>query len=225
MGLQCMGTTRTQVDITQVNIYLQEMLKMQFQVSDIINHKPTKGQLREKFIHRMVIEEFPWLRLESGILYCGDWQSTQADFLWLTNTARIGNCKMYNLNECKMFMEIKSCAKAPEFRAINKTAEQLKKRHSTKFPIRVGMFCYSTNATEQTVLKKFGFSYDRELEGYRTYQSHLDQMKNVDFMFSLNMGDDDSLSPYFVIRDYMGECTLYKNNPVIQLFFNLFRGD
>ena len=116
--------------------------------------------MREKFIHNMVTKEFPWLRVDSGILYCENWQSTQADFLWLTDTARIGICNMYDLNECKLFMEIKSCAKAIEFRAINKTAEQLKKRHSTKFPIRVGMFCYSTNATEQTVLKKFGFSYD-----------------------------------------------------------------
>lgn len=208
---------------TQIDTYLQKLLEMQFYVSDQINHKPTKGQLREKFIHQMVIEQFPNLILKSGILNSEGWQSTQADFLWLKDNARIGTLDSYDLNDCKLFMEIKSCAIASELRAIEHTGEILKEKYSAENTIRVGMFCYSTKAKEQTVLKKIGFSYDREIEGYSVYQPNLDEMKHVNFLYSLNINDDDSSNPYFVVRDYLGNCTLYQNNPVIQYFFNFFK--
>ena len=59
---------------TQIDTYLQEMLKMQFRVSDIIEHKVTKGELREKFIHQMVLSQFPNIIVKSGILCSGNWQ-------------------------------------------------------------------------------------------------------------------------------------------------------
>lgn len=208
---------------TQIDTYLQNMLKVQFQISDMIDHKLTKGQLREAFIHRLVLDEFPHLILKHGILCDGTWQSTQGDFLWLTDTARIGHLDVYDLNTCKMFMEIKSCATAAELRAIEKTSELIKEKHRGEEPIHIGMFCYSTTALEQTVLKKMGFSFDRELKSYNIYQSELDQMRHVDFLYSLNISEDPSLSPYFVVRDYMGNCTLYRDNPVIQYFLNFFR--
>lgn len=208
---------------TQIDTYLQDMLIMQFHVSNRINHKLTKGELREKFIHQMVLEQFPNLILRSGILCFGDWQSSQGDFLWLKDSARVGPLKIYDLNDCKMFMEVKSCATAPELRAIETTGVILKQKHSDETPISVGMFCYSTSAQARTVLKKFGFQYDNEIQSYSIYQPDLDQMKHVDFLYSLNISDDESETPYFVVRDYLGNCTLYQNNPVMQYFLNFFR--
>lgn len=209
---------------TQVDTYLQKLLELQYRVSEPITHKPTKGDLRENFIHRMVLEQFPNLILKKGILCSKDWQSTQADFLWLKDNARIGNLNMYDLNDCKLFMEIKSCATAAELQAIENTAEMLKARCSDERFIHIGMLCYSTTAKEQTILKKLGFWYDKEIQGYSSYRPNLDKMKHVDFLYSLNIQKDDSLAtPYFVIRDYWGSCTLYKDNPVIQYFLRLFK--
>ena len=208
----------------QDDTYLQELLALQYRVSEPITHKPTKGQLREDFIHRMVLDQFPELVLRKGILCSQGWQSTQADFLWLRDKARIGNLNIYDLNDCKLFMEIKSCATATELQAIEDTAALLKAKCSNESSIRIGMFCYSTTAKEQTVLKKLGFLYDKEIQGYSTYQAQLDKMKHVDFLYSLNIQKDDSpTNPYFAIRDYWGNCTLYENNPVIQYFFNFFK--
>lgn len=208
---------------TQIDTYLQKLLELQFQVSEPITHKPTKGKLRENFIHQMVLEQFPKLNLKSGYLYSKDWQSTQADFLWLKDTARNGLLDNYELSDCYLFMEIKSCATAAELKAIENTGALLKEKCSGKSSMLIGMFCYSTKAQEQTVLKKIGFQYDKEIQGYSSYKADLDIMKHVDFLYSLNISDDDSAVPYFVIRDYWGSCTLYKNNPVIQYFFNIFR--
>ena len=110
----------------QIDTYLQKLLELQYHVSEPITHKPTKGKLRENFIHQMVLEQFPKLILKTGILYSQNWQSTQADFLWLKDNARIGNLDSYDLNDCKLFMEIKSCATAAELQAIENTGALLK---------------------------------------------------------------------------------------------------
>ncbi len=209
----------------EVDLYIQEVLKMQYMVSNNISHRLTKGELREKFIRRVVQDEFPNLLLKSGILCEGTWQSTQGDFLWLRDGARIGNLDLYDLKDCLMFMEIKSQATAKELRAINDTAKNLKQRYTGDFPIKVGMFCYGTVVNAKTVLRKFGFTYDKEIDGYNAYAKSKDVMPNVDFIFSLNIVDDpDELtSAYLVARDFSGNCSLYIDNPVIRYFFNYFR--
>ena len=209
----------------EVDLYIQEVLKMQYMVSNNISHRLTKGELREKFIRRVVQDEFPNLLLKSGILCEGTWQSTQGDFLWLRDGARIGNLDLYDLKDCLMFMEIKSQATAKELRAINDTAKNLKQRYTGDFPIKVGMFCYGTVANAKTVLRKFGFTYDKEIDGYNAYAKSKDVMPNVDFIFSLNIVDDpdESTSAYLVARDFSGNCSLYIDNPVIRYFFNYFR--
>lgn len=209
----------------EVDLYIQEVLKMQYMVSNNISHRLPKGELREKFIRRVVQDEFPNLLLKSGILCEGTWQSTQGDFLWLRDGARIGNLDLYDLKDCLMFMEIKSQATAKELRAINDTAKNLKQRYTGDFPIKVGMFCYGTVVNAMTVLRKFGFTYDKEIDGYNAYAKSKDVMPNVDFIFSLNIVDDpDELtSAYLVARDFSGNCSLYIDNPVIRYFFNYFR--
>ena len=79
----------------EIDLYLQDILKMQHMVSDNISHRLTKGELREKFIRRLVQDEFPTLLLKSGILCADTWQSTQGDFLWLKDGARVGNLNLY----------------------------------------------------------------------------------------------------------------------------------
>lgn len=206
----------------QIDTYLQNMIQMQFKVSEPINHKVTKGELREKFIHNMVKEQFPNLTIKSGILCSGNWQSTQGDFLWLNNNARIGNLNVFNLNDCKMFIEIKSCAKTNELQKIENTSKTIKAKCSKEHHVYVGMLCYSTKAKKQTVLKNIGFAYDREIDAFQAYNKELDTMKHVDFLYSLNI-ETDKAEPYFVVRDYLGNCTLFQDNPVIQYFFNFFK--
>lgn len=210
----------------EIDSYLQEMLKLQYKVSAGITHNPTKGTLREDFIKRIIIDEFPKLHICDGILSQHDWQSTQADFLLLNGDARIGKLKIYDFTDCKFFMEIKSRASAAELMAINNTAREIKQRCQDNQRITVGMFCYSTTAKEDTVVKKFGFNYDKEIDGYSSYDKALDTMNNVDFLLSLNICDESDHVPYLISRSISGECILYRDNlgtPVIQYFFGYFR--
>ncbi|MBQ8860664.1 MAG: hypothetical protein IJ015_04970 [Ruminococcus sp.] len=210
----------------EMDLYLQELLKLQFKASKGISHNVTKGTLREKFIKQTVLGQYPKLLLKSGILIDEEWQSSQVDFIWLYDNARVGNFNLYEINDCKMFMEIKSKATHAEMLQLNQVAEEIHRRAKVQNQnnrIIVGMFCYSTDALSKTVLKKFGFKYDKDLQGFESYNSQKDIFKEIDFIISLNISDDGNSSPYMVARDLYGNCTLYVDNPVIQYFLNYFK--
>ena len=210
----------------EMDLYLQEMLALQYKASDGITNKPTKGSLREEFIKKLVLDDHPRLFLKTGILIDDEWQSTQGDFIWLKRDGRIGNMSVYELHDCNLFMEIKSSAKHSEFMDLNTVSEEIHRRAIEKNPehhILTGMFCYSTEASEKTVLRKFGFKYDKELQGYLNYDAEKDIFKEIDFLVSLNISEDNEASPYMVKRDFFGNCVLYNNNPIINNFFNYFK--
>ena len=209
-----------------IDSYLQKLLALQFEASSNISHKPTKGGVREKFIKQVVKSEIPDVTLVSGTLTHDEWESSQCDFIWLKDRARVGELPVYELSDCKMFMEIKSDAKHAEMVDLNGTAEEIHRRSreiDENARVLVGMFCYSTNANEKTVLKKFGFQYDNDFQGYCAYDSTKDIFKEINFLFSLNISEDGEPSPYIVIRDIFGNCSLYNANPVIANFFNFFK--
>lgn len=191
----------------EIDLYIQELLSLQFKASKNISHNLTKGELREKFVKQVVMSQYPNLSLKSGILIDGEWQSTQGDFIWLKENARVGNFNFYELRDCNLFMEIKSNATHKEIVHLNNIAGEMHTRVKAKDEasrIIVGMFCYTTDATDNTVLKKFGFKYDKELDGFDLYDSSKDVFKNIDFMISLNISEDGISTPYMVIRDIYG---------------------
>lgn len=205
----------------EIDAYLESLLILQYNASDFIKHKLTKGELREDFIKQVLEKEYGHLTIVNGTLIQDRWQSSQADFIHLKTDARIGSFRTFEINDCKLFMEIKSDAKKSEFVALNSTAIDIKSRCKS---IKVGMLCYTTNAKPHTVLKSFGFKFDKEIEGYNSYDESIDLYPNIDFMYSLNVSEDN-LSPYFIMRDMWGKNNLYIKPPVINNFFNLFRGD
>lgn len=209
-----------------IDSYLQNLLALQFKASKNISHKPTKGSVREKFIKQVVKSEISDVTLASGTLTHDEWESSQCDFIWLKERARVGEFPVYELSDCKMFMEIKSNVQHAELVALNTVADEIHQRSRAideNTRVLVGMFCYTTDATDKTVLKKFGFQYDKDFQGYCPYDATKDTFKEIDFLFSLNIGEDGEPSPYIVIRDIFGNCSLYNANPVIANFFNFFK--
>lgn len=198
------------------------MLALQYKASDKIKHNVTKGNLREEFLKDLLKKVYGNLSIEKGIIVKEKWQSTECDFILLKEGARKGDFKVYDLSDCKMFMEIKSRAKKAEFDALNKTAKNIKNKCSEGQKILVGMFCYGTEAMKRTVLSKFGFKYDKEIDAYINMGE--DVYPDIDFVYSLDIPRDCSENvPYFLLRDYTGKMQYYLQSPVIKFFFDLFK--
>ena len=205
-----------------IDNYNEKMLKLQFEVSEDINHKLTKGELREKFLKRFFTEELHGLKVMNGILTSRDWQSSQGDFIVLKKDARVGSLDIYDIQDCKLFMEIRSKATKMEYEELQMHAEEIKSRNVN---IIVGMFSYAAKAHRKTVLSRYGFTYDKDLDMFNEYEKKLDQYPDVDFYYNLNINyeKDDEL-PYCVIRNVDGEKILFLQPPVIGNLINVFRG-
>lgn len=216
---------------TQINAYLQNLLSAQYDVSKDISHALTKGELREKFMKRLINDQFPNHLLKRGIIVCDEWQSPQTDLIWLRNNARAGDLNIYNIHSVNLIMEVKSNLAASELSDLNENAGVLKGHCAENENIRVGMFCYSSQAHKETVIKKFGFSYDRTLQSFNEYNQRLDLFPNIDFLLSLDIYNDNE--PYFIIRgnarqdegdDHpIRKNLLYLQNPVIDKFLLMFQ--
>lgn len=90
----------------RISIYHQELLEAQYKVSAKMEHGPTKGELREQFIKRLVCEQYEDIRLYKGILEMDGWQSPEIDFIWLKQGVRTGPFSIYDGRDCKLYMEI-----------------------------------------------------------------------------------------------------------------------
>lgn len=207
---------------TDIDNYNEKMLKLQFEASEDIEHKLTKGELREKFLKRFFCEELEGLNIKNGILVVEDWQSSQGDFLILKKDARIGNMDVYDAEDCQLFMEIKSRATKKEYNELQQHAQEIKSKSDS---IIVGMFSYAAKAKRKTVISKFGFRYDEEMDMFSTYDSNLDQYLDIDFYYNLNIDyEKEGESSYCIIKNADGEKILFLQPPVIGNLINIFRG-
>ncbi|MBO0418620.1 hypothetical protein JZO80_00500 [Vagococcus fluvialis] len=87
-------------------------------------------------------------------------------------------------------MEVKSNAKKSELVHLNNISKDMKRRNLS---IITGIFCFKMEAGEKTTLKHFGISYDNEIEVYSDYSSKVDILPNINFLFSLNIQDEESI--------------------------------
>lgn len=206
---------------TQIDAYYEKMLKLQFEASEDIEHKLTKGELREKFLKKFFKEELVNLSITDGILCQGEWQSSQGDFIVLKSTARMGNMNVYDACDCSLFMEVKSRVVTSEYQELNDRAIELKGKNED---IIVGMFSYSSRAKRKTVVEKFGFNYDRQMEMYDDYNAALDQYPNIDFYYNLNVDyEKDEEFAYCIIKNADNKKTLFLKPPVIGDLINVFK--
>ncbi len=206
----------------QVDTYYQKLLILQFEASDDIKHNPTKGSMREEFIKGLIEGNFPDIKLGRGILTKNNWQSTQIDFFKLKPNARInciGGQNITELDDCLLFMEIKTDATSKEFKELETVSTKIKELNPN---IVCGIFCYNISLAPQTILKRFGFTYQKPPLDFYVLSGDEVEYPHIDFVFTLEAKKADQL-PYLIVKDISGEYTVLKNNPVIKDFLNLFK--
>lgn len=128
---------------------------------------------------------------------------------------------IYDIDDCLLFMEIKSKVTKVEFEELQKHAYELKSKNKK---IMVGMFSYSSRAKRQTIVPKFGFGYDKSMDMFDTYNKKSDIYPDIDFYYNLNIYQNNNEElPYYIVKDISGERVLFLQPPVIGYLINLFR--
>lgn len=204
-------------------IFYERMLSLQFWASREFEHKVTKGRVREEFIFKMINERISNININKGIISGKNSQSTEADFLKLKCGA-ICHTGTYEMDDCLIFMEIKSKAKKAEFNHLQSISKKMKHKNSR---LLTGIFCYSTQASEKTIMKNFGFAFDNAILGYKSYNHLTDKFPDIDFCFCLNIDETDFFNPnpFFLHLDSSKSRIMYRGagGQSIANFFNQIR--
>lgn len=206
--------------------YIEELLFAQYNVSEIIEHMLTRGEIREDFVKDQIIKQFPHVRCCKGVITAstGDKQSGQLDIIIPKEGARercLGTQTLFSCEDVSMVLEVKSSATGTHFKELNEEAEKIKAFKSASSP-RFGLICYKYNLTKKNLLKRFGYTYDNEIMSFE--YSHLLRhvYPNIDFVLALEKEQENGYSRcFFITKDLTGEYYLNLSEPVSKHFFKL----
>lgn len=155
----------------QYHHYSQNLLLAQHEVSEIIKHSLTRGEVREDFIIEYLNKSIQNCKeyLKRGFINLGeDSQSGQADILLVKRFAEIidlgnrGNV-IVNPVDCLMVIEVKSTLTGIYLNDFNTEAKRIKDANPN---IVCGMFAYKADLEKKTIMNRCGYDYDSETKTY-----------------------------------------------------------
>lgn len=155
----------------QYHHYSQNLLLAQHEVSEIIKHTLTRGEVREDFIIQYLTKSIQNCQafLKRGFINLGEVdQSGQADLLLVKEFAEIidlgnrGNV-IVNPEDCLMMVEVKSTLTGTYLNELNVEAQRIKAANSN---IVCGMFAYKSELEKKTIMKRCGHDYNSETKTY-----------------------------------------------------------
>lgn len=155
----------------QYHHYSQNLLLAQHEVSEIIKHSLTRGEVREDFIIQYLTKSIQGCAefLKRGFVNLGeDEQSGQADILLVKQFAElvdIGNRDnvIVNPEDCLMIIEVKSTLTGTYLNDFNNEAKKIKEANPN---VVCGMFAYKADLEKKTLMKRCGHDYDSETKTY-----------------------------------------------------------
>lgn len=190
--------------------YAEDLLNAQYKVSDIIEHKLTRGEIREDFLCDVIKDSFiDSPNLQRGVLYLnGTRIHNQVDIVLCRDAARRAPIRSNRFSimepqDVKLILEVKSNAKGNDLKKFNELAKKVKTIGLTHPPL-CGMFCYNIQMTMDNVFKRFGHRLDSSLLQFvdditlGTQYSHIDFLVSIDTTPHLSTG---LLSQYTLTKD------------------------
>ena len=139
--------------------YSQNLLLAQHDVSEIIKHNLTRGEVREDFIIDYLYKSVQGCReyLKRGFINFGEEEpSGQADILLIKKFAEIiemgnrGNV-IVNPEDCLMVVEVKSTLTGTYLNDFNTEAQAIKNANPN---IVCGMFAYKADLEKKTIMNR-----------------------------------------------------------------------
>jgi hypothetical protein len=209
--------------------YIEKLLLAQYDVSELIEHKLERGEIREDFIKHQVERQYRGISCCKGILtdVYGANQSGQIDFIIPKRTARqrqLGDHSIFLSEDVLFVIEVKSNAKGTDFKELNEKAGRYKALEGSRVPM-IGMFCYYYDLQMKNLLKRFGYIYDNEIQAFVQQDECELAYPNIDFVIALDCNEELGRNRrFFIIRDENNPTNgymLFLDSPVSKYFFKL----
>lgn len=207
--------------------YYEDLLRLQYQVSENIVQMLPRGTVREDFLRDIILNKRDSLRIKKGIIAKGSVQSGECDHIYYNQSAtvnRMGDQVMIDPKYVSLVVEIKSNATGLDIKKSNLNFHKIKSLDPENVP-KCGVFCYNTTITKKTVLSRFGFSYDNETLSWKESESPVISYPDTDFITNvacLCADEDRTEEQYFLIKDDLsGKYTLLPEYPIIKNFFSI----
>ena len=205
----------------QVEQYRQQILIAHFKAFGCIRHKVTKGDMRERAIRHLIQEEYPSAQIVRGVVAddASDWQSPQIDIILLKHISRQGIPNLYHLADVIATCEVKTNASSTDFKNSDNAARTMKEASNSLISTR--MFAFATQANRNTLIKSFGFRYDKALDAFDNYDESADCYQHIDYFISIDASEEHP-QPYLITKDIDGTRSLFVSGCLIQRFLELF---
>lgn len=151
--------------IDEYDEYIDKLLSLQFEASEMFGHLPTRGKVREQFLIDQINDRFK-ANACRGFVTEKEYESSQCDILVPTSTADmrgIGGEYRLNSKDVLVMVEVKSTLEARHIDKLNKSAQSMKE---TNPELMCGIYAYRTSTSAKSILKKFGFDFNEEMDIY-----------------------------------------------------------
>jgi len=175
----------------------------------------------------LVLKRKESLRGKKGIVTKNGTQSGECDLIIheiSATTTILGDEIMIEPRHCKLVLEVKSNATGKEIKKTNKNFEKIKGIDPDIKPL-CGLFCYNTALEKKTILNRFGWTYDKDLESWKENTALGIEYPHIDFIVSIACLEEDNEcmeKQFFLIKDSeSGRYILRSEYPIIKNFFGV----
>ena len=135
--------------------YYQKLLIAQYDISEMIDHKLTRWEVREDFLKTIILDQFPSLQILSWIITNDRVQSPQTDIIitdYNCRTRKLWTKNLVNIDDCKMILEVKSNATWKDLKKFNDDAWKIKSLWNEN--LLCWIFCYKIDLKLNTILER-----------------------------------------------------------------------
>jgi hypothetical protein len=208
------------------NQYYEDLLRAQYNVSEslVSNSHLSCGTIREDFLRDLLSKRRQSLKISKGFVRKGSKQSGECDLIFYdANSAvdTLGNQLFVKPENCKLVIEVKSNATGLDLSKSNDNFKTIKDIDSEIEPM-CGLFCYNVDLQRKTILKRFGWEYDGEMEGWNDDIANSVQYESVDFIINIASSLDKETSvdcQFFLNKDNSsGRYILAMETPILGRF-------
>jgi len=188
--------------------YYEDLLRAQYRVSeDLVKDQHLScGTIREEFLREILIKKRTSIKITKGFVKKGSNRSGECDQIFHhqdSPTDTIGGQVFIEPKHCRLILEVKSNATGSDIKKTDKNFEKIKAIDSEVNPL-CGLFCYNTVLKKETILKRFGWVCDKDLERWEENTSLNIEYPNIDFIICiacLEEGEVQTKKQFFLIKD------------------------